>query len=220
MQGRICTHILLISHVSHLLFFSHYHCCPSSTGPCSFTPGLVPWSPPHCPSSTLALLSPILHPGPNQLSFNHPSAQRPTVDSHCSTTLNLNSTDWPLRLLTNLFCSPPISAISFLVILLSSQATMLIDLHIWLAYFCACSLPLNTSHFSLLIHAYHFKIQLKTPSCGKSDLVNSFLFFCSIFQITLVCNIYFILLFLYWCFAFEKITGLIHWVLTVCQAVC
>ena len=46
-----------------------------------------------------------------------------------------------------------LSPISFLIILLSSQATMLIDLHIWLTYFCAYSLPVNTSHFSLLIHA-------------------------------------------------------------------
>lgn len=103
----------------------------------------------------------------------------------------------------------PISPISFLIILLSSQATMLIDLHIWFAYFYACSLPVNTSHFSLLIHAYHFKIQLKTLSCGKPVLVNPFLFFCSMFHIILIYKIYFTLTFFHCCFAFEKIAGLI-----------
>ena len=61
---------------------------------------------------------------------------------------------------------------------------MLIDPHIWLTYFRACSLSVNTSHFSLLIHAYHFKIQLQTLSCGKQVLINPFLFFCSRFHTT------------------------------------
>lgn len=74
---------------------------------------------------------------------------------------------------TSLFCPSPISSISFLFSLFSSQITMLIDLHICLTYFSACSLPVNISHFSLLIHAYHFKIQLKTLSCGKSVLLTT-----------------------------------------------
>lgn len=94
------------------------------------------------------------------------------------------------KLLTSLVCPPPISPIFFLIILLSSQATMLIHLHIWLAYFHACSLPVNTSHFSLLIHAYHFKIQLKTLSCGKPVLVNPFLFFCYVPHHTYLQNLH------------------------------
>lgn len=101
------------------------------------------------------------------------------MDSHYSITLNLNFSDWPSKLITGLFCPSPISSISFLFSLLSRQVTMLIDLHICLTYFHACSLPLNTSHFSLLIHAYHFKIQLKTLSCEKPVLLKHFLFFCS-----------------------------------------
>jgi hypothetical protein len=141
----------------HALHHSFY-------SPLLFRPlALHPWTGTTMPglsSFTQASLSLILHLGPNQLLFCHPSAQGTVVDSHYSNTLNLKSSKGPGRLLTNFYCPLLISLISSLIIFLSSQATMLIDLHIWLAYFRACSLPLNTSHFSLLIHAYPVKIQL------------------------------------------------------------